>query len=168
LCRLTAVRSHVPLRKNERNEIKVQGPEDEPRVTMMAEFTCAVTGTVHELEDAMNLFEKFVNAYVKGCAKGGSQASHARAVFRPMTREEALVLTPRKFHWAPDGDRVCDTAYVSPKQLTDDPSKVTCKLCLRWMEANDVRVEAGRGKAKGREERPRAGEAEAGTGQEGH
>lgn len=157
----------MPLRKNERNEIKVEGPEDPPRVTMMAEFTVAVTGTVNELEGAMSLFERFVNAYVRGLS-GGAQASHPRAAFRPMTRDEALVLTPRKFHWAPDGDRVCDTAYVSQRQLTDDPAKVTCKLCLKWMEANDVRVEAGRRKAKGREERPRAGEAEAGPGEEGH
>lgn len=131
-------------------------PVETVRATMMAEFLCGVTGTTADLDKAMAIFERLVETFMRRCEKVGVTVHFPQGTFRPMNREEAVAFVPRKFHWAPDGGRVCNTEFVSRKQLTDDPKKVTCKLCLRWMEKNDVRVEAGSGEAQGREEHSRA------------
>lgn len=131
-------------------------PVETVRATMMAEFLCGVTGTTADLDKAMAIFERLVETFMRRCEKVGVTVHFPQGTFRPMNREEAVAFVPRKFHWAPEGERVCNTEFVSRKQLTDERNKVTCKLCLRWMEKNDERVEAGGGEAKGREERPRA------------
>lgn len=101
---------------------------------MVAELACGVTGTTEELDRAMTLLERLTADFMQECSKIGVSVHFPKGTFRPMTKEEALAFTPRKFHYAPDGNRVCDTAYVSQRQLTDDRSKVTCKLCLKRME----------------------------------
>lgn len=53
---------------------------------------------------------------------------------KPMTQEELLTIIPRKMHFMRDGRQVCRTEFVSPKNLTDDPKEVTCKLCLKVLE----------------------------------
>lgn len=55
-------------------------------------------------------------------------------IVRPMSQEELLAIIPRKIHKAAyhvKNGWLCNTPHVSPKNLTDNDSEVTCKLCLR-------------------------------------
>jgi hypothetical protein len=67
-------------------------------------------------------------------AAGGKDPQPRWVEVRQATREEVLHFTPRKMHFTKDGEaHVCDTAYVSKRNLTTDREKVTCKLCRRKM-----------------------------------
>ncbi len=156
------------MKKTEYNDLKLPAGTSEEivRATMIAELSCGVTGTTAELDMAMTLLEGLVADFVKKCESAGIGVHFPKGTFRPMTREEALAFTPRKYHYAPDGDRVCSTEFVSQKQLTDDRSKVTCKLCLKVI-GSDERVEDGRSKAPGRKERKGGAASPPGHGEEG-
>lgn len=142
------------MKKTEYNDLNLPPgtPDDAVRATMMADVSLGVTGTTAELDQAMVLLERLTADFMRECEKIGVSVHFPRGTFRPMTKEEALAFTPRKFHYAPDGERVCSTEFVSRKQLTEDRSKVTCKLCLKEMEDGE-RLEAGRGEKAGRAER---------------
>ncbi len=63
---------------------------------------------------------------------GGKDAHPRWAEVRPASKEELLHFTPRKMHFTDDGStHVCDTAFVSKRNLTRNREEVTCKLCRR-------------------------------------
>lgn len=128
-------------------------PVEEARITMVVEFSCVVTGTLAGLGKAKEEFELLAKGFSRGCREADVQVVAPQGTVRPMTREEAVAFTPRKFHWAPDDERACETPHVSTRQLTKDETKVTCRLCLKKLKEEHERLEAGRSQAKGREER---------------
>lgn len=127
------------MKRGERQEMSLdQGdPVEKARITMVVEYSCILSGTLEEMEKAKAFFEGLAGKFRKSCLEEGLGHHNALGAVRPMTREEALAYVPRKFHMRMHGqDRhLCDTAFVSPRQITDDASKVTCKLCLRLMNA---------------------------------
>lgn len=81
----------------------------------------------------MPIFEKVVDRIVEDVlarlAKEGFRGNSVTGLVRPITQEELLVLLPRKKHMKTDGGWLCRTEFVARKNLTNDQSEVTCKLC---------------------------------------
>lgn len=129
-------------------------PLEAARPTVVLEYTSMVIGTREQIEKAHGAFEALAKDFYDQCKEIGVQLQGAQGVVRPLTREESIHLVPRKFHMERDNAHICPVPFVSRNQLTKDRAKVTCKLCVKKLREEDERLEAGGGKAQGRQERP--------------
>jgi hypothetical protein len=107
------------------------GNSEEVRATSVVEFSTFLTGTTEQIEAIAEAFDRHVKKFYDQCDKVGVSIVRGGGHVRPMTREEALTIVPRKWHLERGGKHACNTVYVSARRLTKDPSKVTCKLCKR-------------------------------------
>jgi len=84
-----------------------------------------------DIEAVFDGLDKAVRAFYDDCDAKGVSVIQAGGQVRPMTREEALAIVPRKKHLEVNGTHACRTPHVSARNLVKDPEKVTCKLCLK-------------------------------------
>lgn len=107
------------------------------RTSAVVEYQSFVTGTPAQLGLARDLFQRLGNEFYAECSKLGVNIHFPTGVLRPMTRDEAVQLVPRKWHFRSGENWLCSTEHVSLKNVTDERDLVTCKLCLKEMKKNE-------------------------------
>lgn len=100
-------------------------------VSVVLEYRAILTGGMEALGKLHAKFNDSVQEIYRLAQAEGITILRADGCMRAPTREENILLIPRKFHMEQDGRHICDTPYVGHRFLTTDESKVTCKLCLR-------------------------------------
>lgn len=100
-------------------------------VSVALEFRAFLSGQIDDLGEMHEEFNAAVRAFYAKCEQKGVAIIQANGVMRGLTREEAIVLIPRKIHMNQDGRHICDTPFVAKKYLTDNEEQVTCRLCLK-------------------------------------
>ncbi len=131
---------------NERPKLTrtIEPPENSMDVEDMVVPVCVdITVVTNSKLSEFPILDKVLNLAVKDALarfeKEGFRAFLHHGKVRPMSQDELLSILPRKVHFVPlPGEKhICDTAHVAKKNLTLDPDKVTCKLCLRKMNCDD-------------------------------
>lgn len=117
-----------------RQDLVVRSDDGQLTVSVVFEFTAMVTGKTENLEEVFESFQKSVQSFYDSCDEKSVSVFRGGGCVRPVTKEENLRLVPRKWHMSQhDGTHLCDIHHVSKKYITNDPSKVTCKRCLKKM-----------------------------------
>lgn len=115
----------------------VTGDTSNVRSSCALEYIAFVTGKEEEIGEAGDRFNELLKDFHAQCEKIGLSLIRTNAGIRPMTQEEILSVVPRKFHLVgTGGSQACSTPFVSPKYLTRDATKVTCKLCKQKLDGN--------------------------------
>lgn len=115
----------------------VQGDTTNVRASCALEYTAFVTGKVGDIGEAADHFDVLMKDFHARCEALGISLIRASGHVRPMSQVELISIVPRKWHFmGPEGTQVCAVPYVSEKFLTDDPTKVDCKLCRKKMDGN--------------------------------
>lgn len=95
------------------------------------EFRAFVTGRMDDIEAVFEKLDQAVREFYEDCDAKGVSVLQADGLVRPMTRDEILMVVPRKKHLEVDGRQACRTPHVSQRNLVKDKDKVTCKLCRK-------------------------------------
>jgi hypothetical protein len=110
-----------------------QAPPPPPKFNIATVVEVSIIGTFPAfkypgLQSAVEAFE--ANLREIFIRVGGENAHTRRVDVRPATKEEVLHFTPRKIHYSENGLHwICGTAHVALCNLSNDVSRVTCKLC---------------------------------------
>jgi len=122
--------------------IKVPPSSDltEMVVPVAIEVSLATSVKLDDIPILEKVLEKAVEDVLKRFEKDNFRIFVRTGTVRPMTQDELLSIIPRKVHMAlASGLWLCTTPHVSPKNLTQNPDEVTCKLCLKVMEKDAKR-----------------------------
>ena len=108
----------------------IDPPAERPdiKTTVIVEYRAILTGDMEALGVAADELDKMFKRFFE--TTGVSVVSSSGSMRHP-SKDEMLALIPRKWHLEVDDHQLCATPYVAKRYLTKDPSKVTCKLCLK-------------------------------------
>lgn len=102
---------------------------------MTLDFSVIVGAKIGDVDVLAKILEDAINEVLRSCTAHNIDAYLRYGQVRPTRHEELVAIIPRKVHYTADGlKQFCDTVHVSKKNLTNDRSKVTCKLCLKLMQ----------------------------------
>jgi hypothetical protein len=100
---------------------------------MAIELKFVTSSKLSEMEVLREVIKRVREDLLKRFDKEGFPAFVLDGEIRPMTQDELLACIPRKMHLRSGDGWLCRTARVGAKHITNDRTKVTCKLCLGQM-----------------------------------
>ena len=132
-----SARAKAELEAQDKAELE---PENDPGIIpcgITLDFSVVVSATLGDVPQLEAFLRATVLDVVAKLAAFKMRAYIRKTDVHPITQEELLSVIPRKVHFEHDGRQVCATAFVSLKNLTTDPSLVTCKLCRKLKGLSD-------------------------------
>lgn len=119
-----------------RRDLEPRLDKEQSTVSVIFEFKAMVSGKTQNLEEVFESFQKSIQSFYDSCDEKNVSVVKGEGRARPLTKEESLVLVPRKWHMSQsNGVHLCDVPHVKKSYITSNSSKVTCKLCLKKDEA---------------------------------
>lgn len=116
-----------------RYEVENEDAGYDPTVPMTLELSVVLTCKLSEMDHLDVVVERLIEDLNRKLIEGKLHPKKIGGRVYPLSQEKLLMILPRKKHLKVKAGWACSTAYVSAKNLTEDPSEVTCKLCKSEM-----------------------------------
>lgn len=94
-------------------------------------------GKLGDIEPLTTLLQASVDQLIRTLEARGTEVYIRTGLVAPVHHEVLLTLIPRRVHYEQGGRQICKTPFVSPKNLTTNDRKVTCRLCRKLRGLDD-------------------------------
>ena len=115
-----------------RGDLRPHGDPAKIPVAIELSLSLIVSGKMGDIPWLTEAHQGAVDEVVKKAGAQGREVYLRVGEVHPVPHDVLVALVPRRVHYeASPGKQACDTPHVSPRNLTTDDEKITCKLCRK-------------------------------------
>jgi hypothetical protein len=112
-------------------KLRSHGDPGNVKCALSLDVSLIVPGKLADIDALGDILQEQVDQLIARCKEAGYESYLRVGVVGIVPHEVLVSIIPRRVHYGENGRQICTTEHVSPKNITTDGSKVTCRLCRK-------------------------------------